>query len=143
MAALKDPVSVGVGVIVTDEDGRVLLTKRLGDKHGKGEFCFPGGKPDPGEDPGMTAIRELHEEAGIVAYGLRKLNFWSYDRYDGEYEAHYVTAYFICQAEGQTPRNLEPTKHESWEWYYPEDLPDPLFQGTQAAIDFCQRQGEL
>lgn len=30
-----------------------------------GQFALPGGRVDPGEDAGCTALRELHEELGV------------------------------------------------------------------------------
>lgn len=140
MAALTDRVNVGVGVIVWNEDGQVLLGKRIADKHGKGEFSLPGGKPDPGEDPAFAAARELYEETGLVAYGLTVLPHWTYDVYreDG---VHFVTLYFQCWLstdQAALLRNCEPEKCEGWDWYDSEALPEPLFSG---ALDAIERAG--
>lgn len=133
MANIKDRVNVGVGVIVRNEDDQVLLCKRIGEKHGRGEYSFPGGKPDPGEDPAYAAVRELYEETGLVAYGLTKLDRWTYDVYreDG---IHFVTLYFECWVGDAQPRNVEPDKHEDWRWYSEDELPEPLFCGVKEAL---------
>ncbi len=48
-----------------DRDGRVLLTQRPEGKSHAGQWEFPGGKIEDGEDPGQGLIRELKEELGV------------------------------------------------------------------------------
>ncbi|WP_203136114.1 NUDIX hydrolase [Microbacterium sp. JZ31] len=43
------------------DDGRVLTVR----KRGTSRWMLPGGKPEPGEQPVDTAVREVHEELGI------------------------------------------------------------------------------
>ncbi|WP_151549667.1 MULTISPECIES: NUDIX hydrolase [Corynebacterium] len=49
-------------VVVRDEHGHVLAVR----KRGTTRFMQPGGKPEPGESPKDTGIRELREEIGLV-----------------------------------------------------------------------------
>jgi len=53
-----------VAVIITDEQGRLLLTKRSVEP-GKGLWCLPGGFIEMGETPMETVIRETMEETGL------------------------------------------------------------------------------
>ena len=54
-------VKVGVGVIVVDDSGRVLLEKRSDN----GMWGLPGGGIEPGESVYETALREVKEETGL------------------------------------------------------------------------------
>lgn len=51
----------GVGIVVIQDD-KILLGKRTD----SGEWGLAGGGIDPGEEPYEAAVRELHEEFGIL-----------------------------------------------------------------------------
>lgn len=53
-------------VVLTDDDGRVLLLKRRPDDRSFVGWGFPGGKLDQDESIPDAAIRELYEETGLV-----------------------------------------------------------------------------
>ena len=55
---------VGVGVMIQNEKGQVLLGLRKG-SHGEGEWNFPGGHLEFGETVFETARREVKEESGL------------------------------------------------------------------------------
>ncbi len=54
-------VKVGVGVIILDDSGRILLEKR----RDNGMWGLPGGGIEPGESVCETALREVKEETGL------------------------------------------------------------------------------
>ena len=55
---------VGVGAIITNDQGRVLVIRR-GRGPGKGLWAVPGGKVEPGEALVDTARREIKEETDL------------------------------------------------------------------------------
>lgn len=55
-----DPIRVSA-VVLLRADGRALSVRKAGTRM----FMFPGGKPEPGESPLQTAVREVAEETGI------------------------------------------------------------------------------
>lgn len=56
--------------IIRNRDGEFLLVR----KKGTTAFMFPGGKPEPGETPDQTLIRELDEELNLRV-GTEDLTF--------------------------------------------------------------------
>src|SRR5258707_7694922 len=65
---MHPPLRLGAGVVLLDEENRVLLFRRIepDDESGRPVWLTPGGGLEPGETYGMAARRELLEEAGIV-----------------------------------------------------------------------------
>ncbi|MBN9177408.1 MAG: NUDIX domain-containing protein [Microbacterium sp.] len=60
--AAASPRSIRVSAaVITDAEGRLLLVRKAGTT----AFMQPGGKPEPGETPDVTLVRELHEELGL------------------------------------------------------------------------------
>ncbi len=123
-------VRVGVGVIVPDESGRVLIGQRKC-PHGQGLWGFPGGHLEMGETPAGCAQREAMEEAGIEVDNLRLVgvtnNIFEPDK-------QYITLYMACQSFRGTIENREPDKLERWEWHAWDALPRPLFGPVEVLL---------
>jgi 8-oxo-dGTP diphosphatase len=56
---------VGVGAIVFDEAGHVLLVER-GRPPSQGLWSVPGGRLEPRETLAQAVAREVHEETGLI-----------------------------------------------------------------------------
>ncbi len=63
----------GAGVIAVDEKGDILLVRQFRYAVGEELIEIPAGKLEPGEDPMVTARRELTEEAGVTAEHIAPL----------------------------------------------------------------------
>ncbi len=60
-----DDPKVAAAVLVVDDTGRVLLTRRVNPPH-QGSWTLPAGFVNAGEDPARAAARECLEETGLV-----------------------------------------------------------------------------
>jgi len=67
---VSDPVSqyqrVAAYNVCLDDDGRLLLCRLSDITERPGAWTLPGGGIDHGEHPEQGALRELHEEAGLL-----------------------------------------------------------------------------
>ena len=61
----------GASVIAQDLDGQVLLVRH---SYGPNGWALPGGGVKRGEQPAIAAARELREETGCAANGIRLLD---------------------------------------------------------------------
>lgn len=113
---------VGFGVMVM-RDGKVLLGKRKG-SHGAGEYAWPGGHLEYMESIVEAAKREVREEAGIEIDNVRFVRLMNLKTYAPK---HYVDIGLAADWKSGEPKVMEPDKFESWGWYNPSDLPQPVF----------------
>lgn len=61
-----------MGLLITDQEGRLLLEKRAKEPR-KGFLAFPGGFTDPDESAEEAAFRECQEEIGVKPESIRYL----------------------------------------------------------------------
>ncbi|KAH7109302.1 NUDIX hydrolase domain-like protein [Dendryphion nanum] len=106
---------VAVIAVISDREGRIVTGRRLGPL-GTGQFSFPGGHLDQGEDLFTCAERETFEETGLKIHATKIIavtNDWFVDA-----NKHYVSIFVQAKrvdAE-QEPQTLEPNKCEAWIW---------------------------
>jgi mutator protein MutT len=90
---------VGVGAVVLNGDGHVLLVKRAHEPL-KGEWSLPGGGVEVGETLDAAVVRELFEETGLtvdvgpVVEVLDRIEHAP----DGRVEYHFVIIDYLCHA---------------------------------------------
>ncbi|MEV6728153.1 MULTISPECIES: NUDIX domain-containing protein [unclassified Streptomyces] len=118
---------VGVGLVVADAEGRVLL----GQAH-DGRWELPGGKVDPGESFEQAAARELAEETDlrVAPEDVRILTV----QLSPKAGVTRLTAGAVTTSAEGTPRVTEPHKILRWQWFAPDEIPDALYAPSTAVL---------
>ncbi|MER7400172.1 NUDIX domain-containing protein [Streptomyces sp. NPDC000151] len=103
----------GVSAIVFDDEGRVLLGRRVDN----GRWSIIGGIPEPGEQPAVTAVREVHEETAVhcvperllLVEALQPVTYPNGDR------CQFMDICFLCRAEsGEARVNDDESLEVGW-----------------------------
>lgn len=120
--------ALGVGVIVLDGQGRILLGR-----HHSGTWELPGGKVDPThESIAAAAVRELREETGLeAAEGEVRVFAMLHDAVHG---INRVTMAALVTIGDGAARVTEPHLISAWQWTRPEELPGPLFDPSAQVL---------
>ncbi|WP_286157708.1 nucleotide triphosphate diphosphatase NUDT15, partial [Streptomyces griseus] len=113
--------ALGVGVIVEDGRGRVLLGR-----HHSGTWELPGGKVDAThESIAGAAARELCEETGLVVDAASvEIIAMVHDVIGG---INRISMAAVVRLASGVPEVTEPHLISAWRWTAPEELPAPLF----------------
>lgn len=133
---MNNIIKVGLGIMIKDGN-KILLGRRCanatdtGGIYEPGSWTFPGGKQEYDETMIEGAIREVKEETNL---DISDLQFFSATD-DIQPNKHYVTIEIIANKFEGKLINLEPTKHEKWEWFDLDNLPENLYTPTKKFID--------
>ena len=112
---------IGVGAVVLDESGRVLLARRAHEPL-KGEWSLPGGAVEVGETLEAAVAREVLEETGLrVDVGQVVEVLDRIDRTDdGRVAYHFVIIDYLCRArEGTITCGSDADEAR---WVHPDEL---------------------
>lgn len=110
---------VYAAIIVPDGEGKYLTLFNKTMDH----WAFPGGKLEKDELPIVAAIRELEEETGLVAHGLRLIGSFGHD-VKGKL---WIGWYFLLESHAQVPakaKNMLPAKHTDMKYFSHKELVD-------------------
>jgi len=113
--------TLGVAVLVINDDGEFLIGKRKGSLDA-GCWGLPGGHLEPNETIEECAVREVFEETGLKITVEKHLGFTD-DNYVVE-NKRYLTFFVIAELTDPAnvqPQLMEPEKCEEWKWV--EDEP--------------------
>ncbi|KPB02380.1 NUDIX hydrolase [Ahrensia marina] len=129
---LKPQVAVSIAARNAD-NGAFLLVKR-GRAPSKGKWAFAGGRVEFGETLVDAAIRELHEETGLVASNVTFFAPVEIINNDAGADYHYILCVHTGTARG-TP--IAGDDAADVRWVALEDFDD--FDVTDSTLDFAQR----
>ena len=124
---------VGIGVMIQNEKGEVLLGLRQG-SHGAGEWSFPGGTLEFGETIFATAKREVKEETGLDVDEFKLISVYDELRYIKTDNKHFLGLGVKAKYKGGEPKIMEPEKCQEWKWYSLDDLPGKILDNTEGII---------
>jgi ADP-ribose pyrophosphatase len=127
---------VGVGGVIL-QDGKVLLLLRKRPPEA-GFWSLPGGRVEFMERVEDAAVRELREELGIEVE-IESLLCVTDHRAPAENE-HWVSPAYLVRIVSGTPRNLEPGKTESIDWFPLSQLPEKLGLAAKSALSAYLRR---
>jgi 8-oxo-dGTP diphosphatase len=118
-----DYIGVGVGVVIFDTDGRVVLAKRGSlARNEKNRWEFPGGSVEFGETLVHALVREIAEEYGFEIEVQELLDV--VDHFIPDEGQHWVSPTFICRVKSGTPHIREPHKCEGIGWFSIDEIPE-------------------
>lgn len=125
---------IGIGIMIKNKKGEILLGLRQG-SHGAGEWSFPGGHLEFGENFFQTAKRETKEECGLTIDKCKLISVAEEFRYLKTDGKHCVNIGILAKYEGGRPKVMEPKKCQEWQWFSLKKLPKKIFQGTELTIN--------
>lgn len=131
MSENKKPL-VGLGVIIKNQDGNVLLVKRKG-KHAP-YYSIPGGKLEPGETFEAGAIREIEEETGIRLINPQVIALTNNLETYRQEDFHSISIILFSDTYEGEPKIMEPDKFEEMIWADPTNLPMPHFDASRMGV---------
>ena len=121
---------VGTNVLIFKE-GKILLGKRIGG-FGTNTYQTPGGHLEYMESAEECLRRETREEAGIEIKNVKFLFAMNFRAYAPRHYAHFG---FTANWESGEPIDGEPDKCTDWKWYDLDNIPQPLFRGTEISLE--------
>ncbi|MDJ0344936.1 NUDIX domain-containing protein [Streptomyces sp. H10-C2] len=126
-----------VGVhLLFENDGQVLLGKRLNTSYAQGVYHVPAGHLEPGEPVTAGAAREAYEELGVVIddeFDLELVHV--VHQHDGDDGRDRLQLFFRVLAHSGVITTQEPDRCAGWEWHSLHALPEPLVGYTRTALD--------
>jgi putative (di)nucleoside polyphosphate hydrolase len=130
------PYRLGVGAVVFNRQGLVLVARRVDLPRDSGGWQLPQGGIDEGEDPYEAVMRELAEEIGTrnVVVIEEHPNWLSYDlpdfligrawggRYRGQCQRWFALRFLGADSDIRLDRDPHP-EFDAWRWIHLDDLP--------------------
>lgn len=124
----KDAVMKAAGTAYVDPDGYALFLRRGENGDHAGEWCFPGGGIEDGEDAQQAARRETSEEIGPVPDG----DLVDFSHLVSDEGVDFKTFRQDVGARFKPTLNDE---HDDYIWAPMDSPPEPIHPGVKAALE--------
>lgn len=124
---------VGLGVVIINKEGKVLIGKRKGSHAQK--YSIPGGHLELGETFEEGTIREVKEEADLDIINPKVIGVTNNLETYREENKHYISVILLVENYTGELKNVEPDKCEEWVWCDPKNLPQPHFDASRLGIE--------
>jgi 8-oxo-dGTP diphosphatase len=118
--------TIVVAAVVIERDGRYLVTRRQAGVHLAGQWEFPGGKCERGEDLAGCAARELREELAVHVDVGDEILVACHDYGDRRIEIHFLR----CELRGKPV----PLQGQQLQWVPREELGSLQFPPADAEL---------
>ena len=129
---------VGVGVVIVNESGRILVGKRRGG-HAP-YYSIPGGHLELGESFESAAIREVKEETDLTIENPKVIAVTNNLETFSLEGIHYISIILVANAYTGILHLMEPDKCVEWLWVDPNNLPIPHFDASRVGVH-CYLEG--
>lgn len=113
-----------VWMIVMNEKDQVFMLRRANTGWRDGWWTVPAGHVEKEEGPTGAAIRELKEEAGIIAKPEDISDPLVYFYPEDERINERVSVFFAVRTYQGEPSNVEPQKADAAQWFDVDELPE-------------------
>ncbi len=123
---------VGIGVVIINTEGKVLLGKRKG-SHAP-YYSIPGGHLELGETFEEAACKEVLEETSLVLQNPKVISVSNNLETFKKEGKHYISVILLATNFSGTPKVMEEDKSEGWFWADPKALPQPHFDASEMAV---------
>ena len=122
----------GVSVVVLDDSGRVLLTRRVDN----GQWAVVSGVLEPGEEPARAALREVREETAVTAdiVRLTSIDVTPLITYPNGDQTRYLDVCFLARYVDGDPRAAD-DENSDVAWFAPDALPSDLTDTSALRIE--------
>lgn len=128
----KDYIGVGVGAVIKNSSGEILLLLRNKEPE-KGCWSIPGGKVEMFETLEEAIKREVKEEVNVDIEITKLITVTNH--IISEEKTHWVAPTFLVKIIDGQVKNVEPQKHHDLKWFSIESLPKNITITTKNAIN--------
>ena len=133
MSEEKNRPRVGLGVIIVNQEGMVLIGKRK-NSHAP-YYSIPGGHLESGETFEDGAIREIKEETDLDIKNPEVIAITNNLKTYRNENLHYISVVLLAREFSGELKIMELEKCAEWLWADPKNLPIPHFDASRMAID--------